>query len=71
MLIIYDQLHTPNQLFYLRQNGVEVELVCKNTGKSLTISANSSKNGAPVFEEPIRGMEGQRFRLQEVTPGSQ
>jgi len=56
MAIIYDKTNTPNQQFYLRQNGPEVEIVCKQTNKLLTIAANSSKNGAPVFEEPTRGL---------------
>lgn len=64
MLIIYDSYSSANQMFSLRPNGVEVEIVSKQSGKSLTVAANSSKNGAPIFEEPSRGLEGQRFRLQ-------
>lgn len=64
MLIIYDGYGGVNQQFVIRPNGVEVELLSKQTGKILTIAANSSKNGAPVFEEPAKGLEGQRFRLQ-------
>jgi hypothetical protein len=50
MLIIYDDCNVPNQLFFIKPNGNEVELVSKQSGKSLTIAANSNKNGAPVFE---------------------
>lgn len=50
MLIIYDYYGGQNQQFLLKPNGVEIELVSKQSGKSLTIAANSNKNGAPIFE---------------------
>lgn len=49
MLIIYDNFSGPNQLFNLKPSGVEVQIVSKQSGKSLTVAANSSKNGAPIF----------------------
>ena len=70
MAILYDDYKQPNQQFFLKPSGVEVQIVSKQTGKTLTVAANSPNNGAPVFEEPAQGMEGQRFRLQEVSPGS-
>jgi hypothetical protein len=63
MLIIYDDYKGPNQLFISKFNGKEVEFICKQSGKSLTVAANSTKNGAPIFEELVKGLEGQRFRL--------
>jgi hypothetical protein len=50
MLIIYDYHGGQNQQFFLKPNGVEIELVSKQSGKSLTVAANSNKNGAPIFE---------------------
>lgn len=49
MLIIYDHYGGPNQLFTLHPSGVEVEIVSKQSGKCLTVAANSAKNGAPIF----------------------
>lgn len=49
MLIIYDYYGGSNQLFSLIPSGVEVQLVSKQSGKCLTIAANSHQNGTPVF----------------------
>ena len=70
MLIIYDAYGGPNQQFIIRPKGVDVQIVCKKSGKALTVADNSNKNGAPVFQDPSQGLEGQHFRIQEVIPGS-
>lgn len=50
MLIIYDLYGGANQKFIIKPNGTDYQLVSKQTGKSLTVAANSTKNGAPIFE---------------------
>ena len=69
-LIIYDGCGTDNQIFSLRQQGLEVEIVSKKSNKILTIATNSPKNGAPIVEDSAQGLPGQRFRIQESSPGS-
>jgi hypothetical protein len=64
MLIIYDFYGGPNQLFMLKPNGNAVELVSKQSGKSLTIVNSSSESGALIFEEESKNLEGQLFKLQ-------
>lgn len=70
MLIIYNHYGGPNQGFYIRSDGVSTNIISKQTGKYLTVAGNSDKNGVPVFEEPHTGLDGQKFRIQEVNPGN-
>jgi hypothetical protein len=49
MLIIYDFYGGPNQLFIIKAINNELSIISKQSNKLLTVAANSSKNGAPIF----------------------
>lgn len=63
-LIIYDFYGGDNQIFMLKPNGVEVEIVSKQTGKSLSVVDGSDKNGVPILESDGNDSQPQKFRFQ-------
>lgn len=65
MLIIYDNYKQPNQLFKFVNAGSGYHIVSAKSNKMLTVAANSSNNGVPIFEEPLPNLEGQVFRLKQ------
>ena len=42
----------------------------KKSGDYLTVANNSDNNGATLMEFPLSHRRNQRFRLQQVKPGS-
>jgi hypothetical protein len=66
-LIIYNDYNQLNQRFDILKAGDNVYYILnKKSGKYLTIGSNSEKNSAPIYEEPISGVRGQKFRLEHL-----
>lgn len=49
MLIIWENYKQPNQLFKFINHGSYYNIVSAKTNKYLTVAANSSNNGVPIF----------------------
>lgn len=66
-LIIYEDYKQKNQRFDILQATQDVYYIrsCKSE-KYLTVGSNSEKNYAPIFEQPISGVKGQKFRLESL-----
>lgn len=63
-LIIYEDYQQQNQRFDILQASQDAYYIRnRKSGKYLTVGSNSEKNYAPIFEEPISGIKGQKFRL--------
>jgi hypothetical protein len=62
-LIIYEDYGQDNQRFDILEAENYVYLRNRRSGKYLTVGSNSEKNFAPIFEEPVTGVPGQKFRL--------
>jgi hypothetical protein len=66
-LIIYNDYEQPNQRFDILTTTDDMcYILNRKSGKYLTIAANSEKNSAPIFEEPVSGIKGQKFRLENL-----
>lgn len=70
-LILYDSWGGPNQQFALIASDLDVLIRSKASGLYLTVANYSDKNGAPLQEEALNNLPSQKFRLQEIFPGSE
>lgn len=72
-LILYDYMGAPNQMWIIGQDGPD--LMFKNAKSGLVLGVYDSPvgNGPPeprIREEEYNGGYGQKWRVQEVAPGS-